>query len=158
MTWTYSGDPSMSKKDEVRFSTGDTNPKSPMLQDEEIGFLLAQSNNDPAAASVRACESIIAALGRLCDQTVGSVSKAYSQMRAGYLDTLSILRTRAASTTYASPIVGGISRMQVRMANRNPDRIRPQFTTRMMREPGLAPNLPTVLDSDFDGAPDLERG
>lgn len=157
MTWTYSGDPSLSKKDEVRFSVGDTNPKKPMLQDEEISWLLLQSGGDPAGASVRACESIIAALGRLCDQTVGSVSKAYSQMRLGYMDTLGILRRRAAST-YASPLVGGISRTQVMITNRNPDRVRPQFTSHMMSgRPSMAPVLGNVLESDFERGPDETR-
>lgn len=40
MTWTYTGDPKSSEVDKYRFLIGDTNPKEPILQDEEIAFVL----------------------------------------------------------------------------------------------------------------------
>ena len=40
MTWTYSADPSSSKKDAVRFLIGDVVESAPMVQDEEIYFNL----------------------------------------------------------------------------------------------------------------------
>ena len=40
MTWSYSGNPASSDLDRYRFLLSDTNPDEPILQDEEIGFIL----------------------------------------------------------------------------------------------------------------------
>lgn len=40
MTWTYSGDPKASERDELRFTLQDTDPTLKLLQDEELDFLL----------------------------------------------------------------------------------------------------------------------
>jgi len=48
MTWTYSGDPSSSQLDELRFVVGDTRSDEPIMQNEEIQYLIntyASSNN-----------------------------------------------------------------------------------------------------------------
>lgn len=42
MTYTYSGDPTSSPKDEVRFTLQDTDTGFPLLTDEEINFLIEQ--------------------------------------------------------------------------------------------------------------------
>lgn len=46
MSWTYSGDPSSSKVDECRFLIGDTNKSAPIMQDEEIAYLIQQAGNN----------------------------------------------------------------------------------------------------------------
>lgn len=43
MSFTYSGCPSESELDAVRFALGDTNKDAPLLQDEEIQYLIANS-------------------------------------------------------------------------------------------------------------------
>jgi hypothetical protein len=45
MTWTYSGDPSVSEKDKYRFLIDDTDENNPLLQDEEIQFVLNSTNS-----------------------------------------------------------------------------------------------------------------
>lgn len=40
MTWTYSGNPANSEKDLYRFLVGDVNPNEPILQDEEIEYVI----------------------------------------------------------------------------------------------------------------------
>lgn len=40
MTWTYSGDPSSREIDSYRFKIGDTVSDEPLLQDEEIQYIL----------------------------------------------------------------------------------------------------------------------
>lgn len=42
MSWTYSGDPSTSQLDEIRFIIGDTNVNAPIMQNEEIEYLIAE--------------------------------------------------------------------------------------------------------------------
>jgi hypothetical protein len=41
MTWTYSGDPTASDRDEVRFLITDTMEGRPLIQDEEIDYALS---------------------------------------------------------------------------------------------------------------------
>lgn len=45
MAWTYSGDPKSSEKDKYRFLIGDTNASDPILQDEEIEFVISEYSN-----------------------------------------------------------------------------------------------------------------
>lgn len=40
MSWSYSGNPASSKMDECRFLLGDTNEYAPIMQDEEIQYIL----------------------------------------------------------------------------------------------------------------------
>jgi hypothetical protein len=40
MSWSYSGNPKESPIDEVRFLVGDTNEREPIMQDEEIQYLI----------------------------------------------------------------------------------------------------------------------
>ena len=46
MSWTYSGDPSSSLLDECRFIIGDTNEAAPIMQDEEIQYIISQTGNN----------------------------------------------------------------------------------------------------------------
>jgi len=48
MTWTYSGDPKDSDKDKFRFLITDTDPLQPILQDEEIQYVLDTYASDNA--------------------------------------------------------------------------------------------------------------
>lgn len=40
MSWSYSGDPSNSPLDKCRFIIGDTRPTEPLMQDQEIQYLI----------------------------------------------------------------------------------------------------------------------
>lgn len=42
MSWTYSGDPASSQLDECRFLIGDTNIDTPIMQDEEIQYIITE--------------------------------------------------------------------------------------------------------------------
>lgn len=41
MSWSYSGDPTTSQLDECRFTIGDTDINAPIMQDEEIQYLIS---------------------------------------------------------------------------------------------------------------------
>jgi hypothetical protein len=146
VSFTYGGAGS-SPTSTVRFLIGDTNEASPLVTDEDIAYLLGEVQGNTRLAAIMACEGIIASLSRYCDQTVGSVSKSFSQMRDGYAATLANLRARAAYSG-GRPFAGGISRVAERLAERNPDRIRPQFSTRMMN--------PRCGDTNVTGALGIE--
>ena len=44
MSFSYSGDPSASLLDAARFLIGDTNPDAPIMQDEEIQYVINSIN------------------------------------------------------------------------------------------------------------------
>lgn len=46
MSWSYSGDPSKSALDECRFLLGDTNESKPIMQDEEIHYIISHSGGN----------------------------------------------------------------------------------------------------------------
>jgi hypothetical protein len=46
MSFTYSGNPADSKLDEYRFLLGDTNQAAPIMQDEEIEYIIDTYGND----------------------------------------------------------------------------------------------------------------
>lgn len=46
MSFSYSGDPSNSEIDAVRFKLGDTSPVQPLLQDEEIQYLVDTTKSE----------------------------------------------------------------------------------------------------------------
>ena len=48
MSFSYSGDPRANPLDECRFILGDTDKHNPILQDEEIDYIISQSGSDVA--------------------------------------------------------------------------------------------------------------
>jgi hypothetical protein len=49
MSWTYSGDPNATQKDALRFLIGDTRENEPIMQDEEIQYLVAMYGSNEAS-------------------------------------------------------------------------------------------------------------
>ena len=80
MSASYSGDPSSTPKDAVRFLIGDTGPSTFDFTDEEIAFALdTQANLWMAAALFADKLTTIKSSGGLSSKSVGSLSESYSQ-------------------------------------------------------------------------------
>ena len=47
MTWSYSGDPSETEKDALRFKLSDTDKANPIFSDEELQYLLDEYGDNP---------------------------------------------------------------------------------------------------------------
>ena len=102
-TATYSGNPSTSPKDEVRFLCGDTGP-SFALNDNEINYELAivypAPSSPPSSGNflpASYCAQAIAALYKtLVDKSVGDLKISYSQMAKQFEAISERLRSRAA--------------------------------------------------------------
>lgn len=73
MVWTYSGDPSVSNKDHVRFLIGDTDSGDPQLHDAEISHLLAVSSDNVYEAAIDAAQSLMAKYARKVNRAVGDL-------------------------------------------------------------------------------------
>lgn len=126
MTWTYTGDPSDSEKDAVRFLIGDTVSTDPLITDEEIAWLLTERGGVYPAA-IQACETIAAKFARLADTQVDDVRVNLSQRAKGYRELAQTLSSRQAISG-AMPFAGGISQAQKETAEEDTDRVPPFFT------------------------------
>lgn len=57
MSWSYSGNPGSSPRDEVRFLIGDSRETKQSLSDGEIDYLIEQANGNATSAAVEAALS-----------------------------------------------------------------------------------------------------
>ncbi len=142
MSWTYSGNPGYSAKDQVRFLIGDTSAKDPLLLDGEIDWLLSQYQNNAIAAAIRGCETIMTKFSRMSDESVGQVKISFSQKAKAYQTLVNQLRQRI-SIEDMTPFAGGISHAQKREEEANTDRVKPDFTKQMMDNKEYGPGLPS---------------
>lgn len=96
MDWSYSGDPTSSPKDEIRFLIGDTTESDPVLLDGEILYVLDEHNGNVSRAVIAACEAAVAKLARDVTMSSGVTSINLSDRRAGMESILSQLKRRMA--------------------------------------------------------------
>ena len=115
MTWTYSGDPSDSDRDAVRFLIQDTDVANQLTYDEEIDYELVNGGSVLAAA-VAVAETIAAKLSR----TGSAVT-----LEANYGQIVIRLRRRLAQG--ATPFAGGGSVSDKEARALDDDRVQPVF-------------------------------
>lgn len=122
--FTYSGDPSKSKKDEVRFLIGDTTKDRALFDDREILFQIGKTPNTRMAGSelllVKATE-----FSQLADIRVGDVSKSFSQVSKSMKACAKRLRDQALSR--ALPFFGGRTVSGRRALAEQTDDVQPNF-------------------------------
>lgn len=134
MTWSYSGNPAASLKDQVRFLLGDTNDKAPQIRDEEITYLLDQESHNALRAAARGAETLSALYARQADKKVGDMMLNSSVVGKGYATLAkSLWRTYFARST--APYAGGISVADKAQNRADPDRERGAITEDLMRYP-----------------------
>lgn len=125
MTWSYSGDPSDSTLDAVRFLCGDTDTTDQLLNNEEVSFLiLGQPSEFNAAAD--ACEAIASKFARKIDRNAIGLSAALSQKVRHYEGRAERLRRMA--TRDLEIFVGGLSISDKDALFDNADATQPSFS------------------------------
>ena len=135
MAWSYSGDPSTTPKDAVRFEAQDVNGSAPLLQDAEISYVIvAEAGVEPAggytqanilSAAAHCCEDLVTRFSYQADTEVGSLKLTYSKMAQNLLARAKSLRARAQGLN--APWVGGQSvSWKVAYAG-NSDQVQPAF-------------------------------
>lgn len=107
MTWTYSGNPSSSSLDAVRFLCGDTDTANQLISNEEVAFLLSEWNSDTYLAAAFACDAIAGTFAAKADgsKSVGdlSISTQYGSQSRTYLERAASLRAQASRRFPPSP-------------------------------------------------------
>ncbi len=143
--WTYSGDPSLSNRDAVRFYISDTDASNPLMNDGEVDYLLTKFP-DPLAAAAQAARSLAGKFAKqVTRKTVGDLSLSWSDMAKNYYalaDELQIRSDISGSTLYA----GGTSKSDMAAVAANSDRVPQPFTrgqfdiTPVAEQPAVPPD------------------
>lgn len=108
MTWTYTGDPSVSTRDQIRFLIGDTDSTDPLLQDEEIEWTLTNAGGSIYQAAHDLCYALGSKFARLAtSKSVGDLSLSYQNRSDAFMKQaerlLELAARREPPTPWVSP-------------------------------------------------------
>lgn len=121
----------------VRLLLGDTDTNDQQVQNEEVIFALAQSNNNIYYAAAWCARTIASKYARKVNTSLdGALSADYSDLSkqyAGLADTLEYQGKKAGATIGIK--AGGISKTAVDGVRANTDRIQPSFRRDRFRNP-----------------------
>lgn len=135
--WTYSGDPSLSARDAVRYYISDTDSANPLVYDGEIDFLLAQFAG-PLYAAAQAARNLSGKFAKqVMSKRVGDLALTYQNQATIYAALAIDLDNQAAihgSTMY----VGGVSKAEMARVEAQSDRVKQPFTIKQFNIPGSA--------------------
>lgn len=143
--WTYSGDPSLSDRDKVRFWIKDTDDADPLLMDPEIDYVLS-IYPDPIMASAQCCRAIAAKFAQKVNRRVGDLSINYSDRQKHYLDLAAQFEQQGAMNGL-SPYSGGTSLADIVTVEENTDRAAPSFRRGQFDNPSGLNNQ--VIDGEW---------
>lgn len=112
-TWTYSGDPSASTRDAVRFWMQDVDESLPLMSDAEVDYLVSQYYDVYGSAiyvAAVACEVLAAKMARQVPVSADGVSVGVGELFQRYNDLALSLRDQYKSTQSlaAAPVTGGV--------------------------------------------------
>lgn len=124
MTWTYSGNPASSNRDNVRHKIGDTDTDDQLLQNEEIDKEIADYGDLDLAAAA-ACDRIVSRFARKIDRSGLGMSASRSQLVQHYTDLARRLRLEAGKRSEI--FVGGLSKDEKDNLLSDEDRVQPSF-------------------------------
>lgn len=143
--FSYSGDPSSSSLDAVRFLIGDTTQEIALFDDREILYQISQIPNLKLAGAelleVKARE-----FARQADISVGDISKSLSSVSENLFKAADKLKNDAGKS--ALPFFGGLSQSGKTALAASTDDVQPSFYRNMMDNP-QAPQF-DELDDDSD--------
>ena len=130
MSWYYTGNPTSSNKDAVRFWTGDTNSTLPLLQDEEIEYALTLQPNIRLCAA-DCLDAIATKLSQEVNFSSLDLRMDLGQRAANYRKRAIELR-KEAQRIAATPYAGGISVADKDLREADADRVKPAFVVNGM--------------------------
>lgn len=109
MTWSYSGNPNDSDKDKYRFLLGDTDVEEPILQDEEIQFVITSfvSNDERLYHLYDKAATFFA---RKIKRTVGPISEEPIERQRYFEEKAKQYKTRLVNANFTVPTTTTIFR------------------------------------------------
>lgn len=150
MTWTYTGDPSASNRDEVRFLCGDTISTDQLATDEEIAYAIASAGSNGLAAAI-VCEALAARFARFADVSVGAARESCSQKSRQFAEKAADLRRKYGALLALSRF-GGQTISEKEAFAADTDAIQPSFQVGQQDSPEASTTLDGNWDTDTDWA------
>lgn len=151
MAWTYDATAlgettAAERKNSVRFLVGDTDTNDQQVQDEEIAFALAQTNNKIYYAASYIAKTISALYARRVNTKLdGALSADYSDLSSRYAKLAETLEYQGKKTgAVLSVKAGGILESAMEDADQLTDRLKPAFNQTQFKNP------PTYSDPYWD--------
>jgi hypothetical protein len=149
MTWSYSGDPASSQKDEVRFLMGDTDTNDQLVLDAEINYSLG-TQPDPTLAAALVLRSLAAKYARYANEKIGDVSENASDLSKAFAARAKELdpggQTLGASLLVL-PSFGGQYISEKQALAEDTDAIQPSFNKGQYDYPGGPDAIGTTVSS-----------
>jgi hypothetical protein len=129
VSFSYSGDPTNSSLDQIRFLLDDREPP-PFLEDEEIAYQVSLFPNVLRAAAVCA-EQIAVQLGKKAQsKSVSGLSLSRPELRRSYVELAAQLRQRALREGNFDVSAGGLSEGEKLDQISDADAVQPAFRRR----------------------------
>lgn len=146
---TYSGDPSYSDKDAVRFLLEDTDTANFQFTDAELSYLLTQFP-DPLFAASRAAKTLSLRYSKSADKQVGDLRISYSARAKAFMDLANDLEVRA-SISDLQIFAGGVYLADKQTNEQDTSLARPAFRRGMTDAPGnvFSPGSDWPIASNF---------
>lgn len=94
MSWNYSGNPADSKKDQLRFLSGDTNEHEPILQDEEIQYLITEYGDNEDALRYHLFNTVATVFARDIKRSLGPQSEDPTERLKFYREQANLYRSK----------------------------------------------------------------
>jgi hypothetical protein len=107
MSWTYSGDPSKTLKDAVRFTVADTKSDDGYVTDEEINWALSQCGQSVPTASALVARALSTQFATMSDEEIGPLKFKYAERSKNYALVADRLEGDANKATALTGIYGG---------------------------------------------------
>jgi len=135
MSWSYSGDPSGSKGDAVRFEIPDTDESRQLVSDEEIAYALSEESGIIGAAA-RCCEIVARRYTQQADVATGDVKLTYSKQAENLA--VRAKELRAAAQGSHAPYSGSQSVSRKEALGEDADRVVGRFSRGQFDNPSAA--------------------
>lgn len=132
--FSYSGDPSSSTSDQVRFLLGDTSADTPYLGDAEIAWVLSIDAN-PFFAAALGADIISARYAGSTSKSVGDLSISGGEKARGFRELATSLRAMGNDSRVNGvpvPYMGGATYEDKRVDRDNTDLVQPYFRVGIM--------------------------
>jgi hypothetical protein len=139
VSFSYSAPPTVAR-DEVRLAVGDTNEDEPLLEDEELDYLLTVTGSSVRFAAVAACRAIAAKFSRRVDFSLGGNSFRFADQAKAYMALAEEIETNglpseAGQALYAIPLFTGQSIGDKQRWAQDTDAEQPAFTRDLHGDP-----------------------
>lgn len=135
-TFTYTYDPTNVPIDAVRFTLQDTDEDNVLLWDQEINYLLSQTNDNTIRASILGARAIMAKFARMADREQAGKYQVYYTDKVGQYQTIiDSLEDQLSSLSGVDIHYGGIDIDTVDSVRKDDSRVHNLFhTDRLLSE------------------------